>query len=85
MRNLHDVMLAINAITHDVIGNLHTAMEFYERYQSRLARLYGFINGGFRLQVEGGARGASAQGALGLLGLLDLWARRILGHHQVAF
>ena len=29
MRNLHDVMLAINAITHDVIGNLHTAMEFY--------------------------------------------------------
>ena len=57
----------------------------YERHQSRLARLYGFINGGFRLQVEGGARGASAQGALGLLGLLDLWARRILGHHQVAF
>ncbi len=43
MRNLHDGMLAINAITHDAIGNLHTAMEFYERYQSRLARLYGFI------------------------------------------
>ena len=34
MRNLHDVMLAINAITHDVIGNLHTAMEFYDSHQT---------------------------------------------------
>ena len=26
MRNLHDVMLAMNALTHNAIGNLHTAI-----------------------------------------------------------
>ena len=55
----------------------------YERYQSRLARLYGFINGGFRLAVEGGARGASPTGRWGYGGLwiyyghartVDFWA-----------
>ena len=57
----------------------------YGRHQSRPARLYGFINGGFRRGVEGGARGVLAHGALGLVGFLDLWARLILGHHQVVF
>ena len=54
----------------------------YERYQSRLARLYGFINGGFQLAVEGGARGVFAHWALGLFGVLCLRARGFW-HHQV--
>ena len=54
----------------------------YERYQSRLARLYGFINGGFQLAVEGGARGVFAHWARGLFGVLCLRARGFW-HHQV--
>ena len=39
MRNLHDAMLLINALTHDAIGNLHTAMKFYNYYIVKGLRL----------------------------------------------
>ena len=41
MRNLHDVMLAINASAHSAIGNLHTAhaMEFYNYHIVKGLRL----------------------------------------------
>ena len=52
---------------------------FFERYQSRLARLYGFINGGFQLAVEGGARGVFAHWALGLFGFFCVYGHGDFG------